>query len=141
MSPSGFPAQPGMQGINLEPLIKKDSQAQKHEVIFSEYLETEEAMVRSNRYKLIVGTGNKPRRDGYQPAKSVLGPYQKLYDLIEDPAENHDLGHNPRYDSVREQLTLAMYQRFVTTWNNPEPIPAGLSPLQTVHWCLVPRDK
>ena len=51
-------------------------------MVFSEYLENEEAMVRSARYKLIVCTGRRLREDGYRTAEPwrLPGPYERLYD-------------------------------------------------------------
>jgi choline-sulfatase len=136
-----LPAPPGIQGIDLQPLIRGTPDAPHHDVVFSEYCETEEAMVRSSRFKLIVGSGRRPRKDGYQRSSTKLGPYQKLFDLIDDPGETRDLSNNPNFDATRQALLDQMQQRLVTTWTNPEPIPAGLTQLETIHWCLIPRDR
>ena len=34
-----------------------------------------------------------------------------------------------------------MFERMTTTREGLEPIPAGLSRLEAIHWCLVPRDR
>ncbi len=135
-----LPAPPGMQGIDLEPLIRRKPGARGHDVVFSEYLENEEAMVRSERFKLIVGTGRRQRQDGYQTGKPLPGPYQRLFDLVDDPGETRDLSADPRHQAVKEGLLQKMYVRMVTTRDRLEPIPPGLSLLETIHWCLVPRD-
>jgi choline-sulfatase len=54
-----LPVPPGLHGIDLEPLIRGRPAARGHEFVFSEYLENEAAMVRSPRFKLIVGTGRR----------------------------------------------------------------------------------
>jgi len=46
-----------------------------------------------------------------------------------------------RLDPVRNDLLHRMYERLVSTWIGPEPIPRDLSELETIHWCLSPRDK
>ncbi len=113
-----------------------------HDVVFSEYLENEEAMVRSARYKLIVCTGRRLREDGYQTAEPRLpGPYERLYDELADPDETTDLSQDPAYASVKEALLERMYARMATTREGLEPIPPGLSRLAAIHWCLVPRDR
>jgi len=109
-------------------------------VVFSEYLENEEAMVRSDRFKLLVGTGRRLRQDGYHTGKPLPGPYQRLFDLVDDPGETRDLGADPRHEAVKNDLLHRMYLRMVTTREGLPPIPPGLSPLETIHWCLVPRD-
>jgi choline-sulfatase len=135
------PAPPGLQGIDLEPLLHSKPGARAHESVFSEYLENEEAMARSDRFKLIVGTGRRLRQDGYHTGKPLPGPYERLFDLVDDPGETRDLGIDPRYEPVRTDLLNKMYLRMVTTREGLEPIPRGLSTLETIHWCLVPRDQ
>ena len=66
-----LPVPPDLQGLDLEPLLKSKPGARGHDVVFSEYLENEEAMVRSARYKLIVCTGRRLREDGYQTAEPL----------------------------------------------------------------------
>ena len=68
------------------------------------------------------------------------GPYQRLYDLIEDPGETRDLADDARLAAVKGDLLERMYDRLVTTRDGLEPVPPGLSHLETIHWCLVPRD-
>src|SRR5258708_35188097 len=84
-----LPVPPGLQGIDLEPLLRNQPGAHARSVVFSEYLENEEAMIRSARYKLIVGTGRRLRQDGYQTLHPLPlpGPYQRLYDMEVDPNE------------------------------------------------------
>ena len=135
-----LPTPPGLQGINLEPLIHNKPGARGHDVVFSEYLEYEEAMVRSERFKLIVGTGRRQRQDGYQTGKPLPGPYQRLFDLVDDPGETRDLSDDRHHQAFKDELLQKMYVRMVTTREGLEPIPPGLSRLETIQWCLVPRD-
>jgi choline-sulfatase len=139
----GVPFPPRLQGTDLEPLIRGYPGAQAHDVVFSEYLENEEAMVSSGRLKLIVGTGRRLRQDGYQTRKPrpLRGPYERLYDLAADPGETMDLSQNSCYAAAKELLLDRMYERITTTWDGPDPIPSGLSRVETIHWCLVPRDR
>jgi choline-sulfatase len=130
-----------LQGINLEPLLRGQPGARGHDVVFSEYLENEEAMVRSDRYKLIVGTGRRLRQDGYHTGRPLPGPYQRLFDLIQDPGETRDLSADPAHAAIQKDLLQRMYRRMVTTREGLDPLPPGLSPLEAVHWCLVPRDR
>ncbi len=135
-----LPAPPGMQGIDLEPLISGKPGASGHDFVFSEYLENEEAMVRSERFKLIVGTGRRQRQDGYETGRPLPGPYQRLFDTVADPGEARDLGEDPGHQAVKDDLLRKMYLRMVTTREGLEPVPIGLSRLETIHWCLIPRD-
>jgi choline-sulfatase len=135
-----LPVPPRLQGIDLEPLIRGRPGARGHDVVFSEYLENEEAMVRSHRFKLIVGTGRRLRQDGYHTGKPLPGPYQRLFDLFADPGETRDLSMDPAHEAIKKDLLDRMYLRMVTTRDGLDPIPPGLSALETIHWCLVPRD-
>ncbi len=138
-----LPLPPGLHGIDLEPLLRNHPGAHARTVVFSEYLENEEAMVRSVRHKLIVGTGRRLRQDGYQTRKPLPlpGPYQRLYDLDEDPNETNNKSGDPRLHSIENELLEQMFERLVSTRQGLLPIPPGLSRLETIRWCLVPRDK
>jgi choline-sulfatase len=137
------PAPDGLQGIDLVPLLRNKPRAKAHDVVFSEYLENEEAMVRSERYKLIVGTGRRLRQDGYQtaPPYSLPGPYERLYDVVADPGETKNLSKDSDLAAVKDQLLQRMYERLTDTRAGLEPIPPGLSRVETIHWCLMPRDR
>jgi choline-sulfatase len=138
-----LPVPPDLQGIDLVPMLEKKPGAKAHDFVFSEYLENEEAMVRSDRYKLIVCTGRRLRQDGYRTAEPwrLPGPYMRLYDEVADPEETTDLSDDPAHASVKEDLLERMYERMTTTRDGLEPVPPGLSRLETIHWCLVPRDR
>jgi choline-sulfatase len=134
------PRPPLLHGNDLRPAFLERSGAKPRDFVFSEYPENEEAMVRSDRYKLIVGTGRRRRKDRMESGKPLTGPYQRLFDLDRDPEENADLASDPRLESVRAELLAKMRERLESTWTDPEPIPSGLSTLETIHWCLKPRD-
>ncbi len=135
------PAPPALQGLDLAPLIEGKPGAKGRDVVFSEYNESEEAMVRSDRFKLIVGSGRRERKDRLESGRPLSEPFQRLFDLERDPDETIDVSGDARLDPVRNDLLHRMYERLVSTWIGPEPIPRGLSELETIHWCLSPRDK
>lgn len=136
-----LPEPPGLQGTGLEPLVRGEAGARGHDEVFSEYLDNEEAMVRTARFKLIVGTGRRLRQDGYQTGKPLPGPYQRLFDEVDDPGEARDLADDPRFRAVKEDLLRRMHRRLTTTRDGLEPVPPGLSELEAIHWCLIPRDR
>src|SRR5262249_16118857 len=82
-----LPEPPGLHGMELGPLVLGQPGANGRDAVFSEYLDNEEAMIRTSRYKLIVGTGRRQRQDGYQTGRPLTGPYQRLFDVANDPAE------------------------------------------------------
>jgi choline-sulfatase len=137
------PAPPGLQGIDLAPLVMGSPAVRERDLVFSEYLENEEAMVSSGRFKLIIGTGRRLRQDGYQSRTPLPlpGPYERLYNLASDPEETTDVSRDPQYAAIKAELLEQMFDRIASTWVRPLPIPPGLSHLEAIHWCLVPRDR
>jgi choline-sulfatase len=150
MELSGLPTPPNVHGHSLVPLLKGDAGSKEQgqgqgrgrgrDVVFSEYLENEEAMVRSARYKLIVGNGRRRRQDGYDHGHPLQGSYQRLYDLEADPGETTDVSRRPELASTLEELRQQLYDRLVHTREGREPVPAELSQSEAIQWCLVPRD-
>jgi arylsulfatase A-like enzyme len=138
-----LPVPPELQGMDLVPLLEKRTGARGRDIVFSEYLENEEAMVRSARYKLNVCTGRRLREDGYRTAELwwLPGPYERLYDMVADPEETIDLSEDRAHAAVKEDLLERMFERMATTRGGLEPIPPRLSRLEAIHWCLVPRDR
>jgi arylsulfatase A-like enzyme len=136
----GLPNPPDLHGRSLVPLLKGVDGAKGRDAVFSEYLENEEAMVRSARYKLVVGTGRRRRQDGYDSGRPLPGPYQRLYDLEADPAEATDLSGRPELAPTLEELRQKLYDRLVQTREGRAPVPAGFSQLATIHWCLQQHD-
>ena len=94
-------------------------------------------MIRTGRFKLIVGTGRRHRQDGYETGQPLPGPYQRLFDLVDDPGETRDLADDPGHRAVKDDLLRRMYRRMTTTRDGLEPVPAGLSTLRGHP--LVPR--
>ena len=141
MDLAGLPNLPGAHGKSLAPLLRGDPQAAGRDAVFSEYLENEEAMVRNDRYKLIVGNGRVRRRDGYATGRPPSGPYERLYDLKDDPDETTDVALRPELASIREALRRQLHERLVSTRDPESPVPPRLSEIEAIRWCLVPRDQ
>ena len=100
--------------------------AKGRDVVVSEYLENEEAMARSARYKLVVGTGARRRQDGYETGRPLPGPYERLYDLEADPGEATDLRDRPDLAPVVADLRRKLLDRLATTREAERRRPAGL---------------
>jgi choline-sulfatase len=137
---AGLPQPPGLHGRSLAPLLRGEPGASGRDVVFSEYLEDEEAMVRSARYKLVVGTGSRRRRDGYASAEPARGPYERLFDLVTDPEELIDRSGDPALSDVAEALRDRLHERLVSTRGAGRPVPSGLSRRAAIAWCLQPPD-
>ena len=99
-------------GSSLVPLLEGATERHR-DVVFSEYLENEEAAVRTERWKLIQCSGRRHRRDGLETDDPTPGSYLRLYDLAHDPAELTDLvglgilgDQHARYLADRSDVTL-----------------------------------
>jgi choline-sulfatase len=137
----GVTVPPGVHGRSLVPLLRGEPGATGREVVFSEYLENEEAMVRSSRFKLIVGNGRRKRTDGYDTGLPPSGPYQRLFDLQADPDETTDLADRPELSAVKADLMRELHLRLTSTRDRAAPpLPPGLSPDEAIRLCLIPHD-
>jgi choline-sulfatase len=93
---AGAPPLPDMAGRSLLPLLKRQSTAWEDEA-FSEFCVEEgwfHRMIRRGPWKLIHYHRNRPQ----------------LFNLHDDPDELHDLAEDPRYASVREDLTARVLE-------------------------------
>lgn len=137
---AGQPAPPGLHGRSLLALARGEPGASGRDVVVGEYLENEEAMARSSRYKLIEGTGARRRQDGYETARPLPGASERLYDLDADPGETTDLHDRAELAPVVAGLRRALRDRLTSTRRPEDSIPAGLSEIEAIRRCLVPRD-
>ncbi|WZP00984.1 sulfatase-like hydrolase/transferase [Isosphaeraceae bacterium EP7] len=137
---AGLPDPPDLHGKSLVPLLRVLPDAEGRAFIVSEYTENEEAVVRTQRFKLVVGTGRRQRQDGYATGRPLPGPYEHLFNMRDDPDETHDLIDDPAATPARDRLRRALFDRMATTRGNAPPIPEGLSEMDAIRWCLVPRD-
>jgi choline-sulfatase len=137
---SGQPRPPGTHGLNLAPMLLGGRETTGRDVVVSEYLENEEAMAVSRRYKLVIGSGRRYRRDGLDNGLPLTGPYLNLYDLEEDPGESRDLARDPAHQDVVRSLRKALLERLSRTREGLEPVPPWMDETDAILWCLVPRD-
>jgi choline-sulfatase len=131
------PQLPVKHGQSLRPYLegKLPTSARTH--VFSEYLENEEAFIRTASHKLIHCSGKRERTDGYKTDQPTPGRYVRLYDLSSDPGEFTNVaGKHP--DLVRKLQTI-MLERFRSTHPEAEIEPEG-SIEERLDWYLRPRD-
>ncbi len=137
---AGIDPPPGLHGRSLAALARGEPGSRGRAFVFSEYLENEEAMVSDGRHKLIVRTGRRHRRDGYETDDPTPGPSLRLYDLAADPVEDVDLSGRPDLAATKNRLLDELLSRLTTTRRPDDPPPAGLGRIETIRRCLVPRD-
>ena len=127
-----------LHGRSLRPYLETGRHPAPRDHIFSEYLENEEAYIRTAEWKYIFCSGTRKRTDGYETAQPTPGRYHRLYHLTSDPDEMHDVAAtNPR---VVDRLESLMLERFRTTHPERESEPRRLSRAEALEFYLRPRD-
>ncbi len=74
------PKLPVDHGRSLVPLLTGKTETHRSH-IFSEYLENEEAYIRTEDWKFAYCSGKRFRKDGYETDDPTPGRYVRLYDL------------------------------------------------------------
>ena len=140
----GLPADPktppprDLHGHSLRPIVEA-RRDKVRDAVFSEYRHTEEAMVRTDRYKLIYRT-IRALTDWYEPVQPPTGRGVRLYDEINDPEEMHDIAADPANAGVVSDLLdrlAAFYHRFPPRGETP---PQNLSREDFLDWAIAQRN-
>ncbi len=134
----GIERLPVQHGQSLKPYLEGRRMDGVRSWIFSEYLENEEAYVRTERWKLIFCSGKRKRTDGYETDNPTPGRYVRLFDLEKDPGEFTDVGASNR--ATVEKLEGLMLGRFRTTHPDALHEPQRLSVEESLEWYVRPRD-
>jgi len=127
-----------LHGYSLSPIIegRRDKVC---DAVFSEYRHTEEAMVRTDRYKLIYRTSRAPT-DWYEPVQPPKGRGIRLYDEVNDPEEMHNIAADPANAAVVSELLGRLadfYRRFPPGGETP---PKNLSREDFLDWAIAQRN-
>jgi choline-sulfatase len=129
---------PTQHGQTLRPYLEARKMDHPRESIFSEYLENEEAYIRTTQWKLIYCTGKRKRTDGYETDNPTPGRYLRLFDLKNDPNEFTDVSTtNP---NTVHQLETLLLTRFRETHPDAPDEPQRLSIEEALDFYLRPRD-
>jgi choline-sulfatase len=110
------------------------------DVIFFEYLENEEAAVKTEDWKLIYCSGRRHRQDGYETHDPTPGRYLRLYSLRDDPAELNNLAGKPEYENLTGTMKRYLLTRFLTTHPDAPRLPIDRTIDAKLDWFLQPRD-
>ncbi len=128
---------PGMHGQSLLPYLEGKRPSRPRDHIVSQYLENEEAFVRTKRWKYIYCSGRRERTDGYKTERPTPGRYRRLYDLVKDPGEFTDVAaKNPATVRTLEDRLLT---RFRLTHPEASQEPNGANE-EALDFYLRPRD-
>ena len=134
----GIDRLPIQHGQSLRPYLERGRSDQPRTHIFSEYLENEEAFVRTDRWKLVFCSGKRKRTDGYETENPTPGRYVRLFDLKQDPGEFTNVASRTA-DAVAA-LEKLMLDRFRSTHPEAAQEPRGLSMEEALEWYVRPRD-
>jgi choline-sulfatase len=135
----GRPVPATVQGRSLAGLLGGEKAAHREHVV-AEYSENEEAMIRTERWKLIYGTGKRQREDGYATGKPLPGRTVQLFDEVNDPDELTNLARKPEHARLVEELTAKLAEHMKRTARQPELIPKDGDVHAVLEHCLQPRD-
>jgi choline-sulfatase len=136
----GGPIPENLHGRSLVSLLQGQAASHREQVI-AEYADNEEAMIRTERWKLIYSTGARRRVDGYALGPPTNCPLVKLYDLDRDPDEICNLAGQPEHQGRVEQMTRALADHLVRTAREPGQIPNTTDVQDILRHCLAPRDE
>jgi choline-sulfatase len=123
-------------GQSLRPNL--EGREAHREFVFSEYLENEEAYLRTARWKFMYCTGKRHRQDGYETGNPTPGRYVRLFDLDRDPDEYFNVAL--KNAAVVTDFQQKMLGRFRETHPEAGQEPARLSTEEALDWYLRPRD-
>ena len=126
------------QGQSLSGYLKAGRVSNPRQSIFSEYLENEEACIRSDRWKLIHCSGRRLRLDGYLTADPLPGRTVHLFDLKNDPGEFRNVASE--HPDIVQNFSAEMLSIFRSTHPEKAQEPSGLSADDAIEWYLRPRD-
>jgi choline-sulfatase len=129
---------PVQHGQSLRPYLEGGRPAAPRDHIFSQYLENEEACVRTGRYKFIQCSGKRKRDDGYTTDNPTPGRYVRLYDLEKDPGEFTDIAK--KEPALVSRFQKLMLDRFAKTHPEAGDVPAKAPVPEKIDWFLRPRD-
>lgn len=125
-------------GRSLTSYLKTGTDPAPRQSIFSEYLENEEACIRTDSFKFIQCSGRRLRTDGYLTGKPLPGRTIHLFDLKKDPGEFKNVA--TEHPDVVQRLSSDMLTVFRSTHPEANFEPSSLSMPEIIDWYLRPRD-
>jgi choline-sulfatase len=134
----GLDPLPITHGQSLRPYLEGPKPQHPRDHIFSEYLENEEAYIKTLEWKYILCSGKRARKDGYEIDSPTPGRYRRLYDLRSDPGEFADVAQ--KHPDVVARFEELMLNRFRATHPDRESEPQRLSREESIEFYLRPRD-
>jgi choline-sulfatase len=129
---------PVTHGQSLRSYLEGRRPEHPRDHIFSEYLENEEAYVKTFEWKYILCSGKRARKDGYEVDDPTPGRYRRLFDLKNDPGEFTDVAQ--KHPELVAKFEGLMLDRFRATHPDRESEPQRLNREEAIEFYLRPRD-
>lgn len=129
-----------LHGHSLRPLIEGRAENVR-DAVFSEYQPTQEAMIRTDRHKLIYHTGEVTDWLGYEPVMPPGRRTIRLYDVRADPDEFINLADDPDQADLVDHLLSRLadwYRRIPPKGESP---PDGLAGADLLDWGIPTRSR
>jgi choline-sulfatase len=128
-----------VQGRSLVKVLDGGTEVHR-DCVFVEYAENEEAMIRTDHWKLIYSTGRRERQDGYTTGRPLPGKTVLLFDVEADPDETTNLAARPEHAALVDELTTRLADHMRGIMRGPDEIPAGATADQILEKCLPPTE-
>jgi arylsulfatase A-like enzyme len=128
-----------VHGKSLVPFIDQE-ELEFRDLVFSEFLADNKAMVRTEKWKYIYTTGKRDLAQGYATGNPPTGIRHRLYDLENDPAETTDVSGDPSNREILESLQHKMIGIFEETHPNADEMPQDLNTEDKLAWFCEPPD-
>ena len=129
----------GLDGRSLLGLLRGET-AEHRDVVFSEYLHDNKAMVRTDRWKYVFTTGKTDLSLGYETGQGPSGRDQRLYDMAGDPGEFRDLADDPQHETLIRDMQSRMLDIFSRTHPRAPELPGELTVEEQLEWFLEPPE-
>lgn len=134
----GLEPLPVTHGQSLRPYLDGRGMERPRDHVFSEYLENEEAYIKTAEWKYILCSGKRARQDGYEIDHPTPGRYRRLYDLRRDAGEFTDVA--AKHPELVARFEGLMLDRFRATHPDRDAEPQRLSRAEAIEFYLRPRD-
>jgi choline-sulfatase len=133
---TGVPTPPNLHGRALLRKAREEMSSPQFPRLWvmSTYTQNEEAMIRTDGWKLVYCTGKLKRDDGYVTENPAPGRYRKLYHLKTDPEEMKDVARD--HPEIVRELQGHLHRRLQETWPASIPVPAGVSQEEAIDFML-----
>ena len=128
-----------LQGRDFVRVLHDATQVHRDRVIV-EYADNEEAMIRTQQWKLIYSTGRRRRQDGYAIDRPISGRSIQLYDLVNDPEETKNLADKASHTAIVNSLIDQLADHMRRTERDPRSVPFTNDSHTILEYCLPPKD-